>query len=74
MKCDKCGYKVNPGDQVCINCGAPLSQLNAIIQEVDGVYKPVEEKTSKKWVLFIILGVLLFIVVVFLIVYFFVLR
>ena len=73
MKCDKCGYQVNPGDQVCINCGAPLSSENAIIPEVDGVYMTKSEKKNRTWLIFVILGVILFIVIVFLLVRFFVL-
>ena len=46
MKCDNCGYKVNPGDQICINCGAKLSLNNTYMPEVGENY-PKEENNKK---------------------------
>lgn len=44
MKCDKCGFNVNVGDQICINCGQKLSVKNAIIPEIDKVQTEVVNK------------------------------
>ena len=49
MKCEKCGATPNPGDQVCMNCGANLSFENAIVP------------TIPLYVIGVILGVLLII-------------
>ncbi len=61
MKCEKCGATPNPGDQVCINCGAKLSLDNAVVSRVESI--PVEEKKSRK-PLYIIGGIILVIVII----------
>ncbi len=61
MKCDKCGATPNPGDQVCINCGAKLSLDNAIVRNVESV--PAQTKKSHKS-LYLIGGIILVIVII----------
>lgn len=68
MKCDNCGSLVNPGDQVCINCGAKLSSTNAYIPEVgETITKNEEPKKDNK---LFILGVILVVVIVLIIIFF----
>lgn len=68
MKCDKCGFSTNLGDQICINCGATLS-LDHALSKVDQRMSIPEEKSSKKIRIFSILGVLLGVLIAFLIVF-----
>lgn len=68
MKCDKCGYDVNPGDRICLNCGAKLSNNNAVMPEVEKVN--IEEKKDKKnFIILIVLGVIIVIIFVLLFVF-----
>ena len=72
MKCDKCGFKPNPGDQICMNCGAKLSLVNVVVPEVEKVeVEPV--RNTKKIVIISVVGVLLLIILVFVIVRFLIL-
>ena len=73
MKCEKCGFIPNPGDQVCMNCGAKLSLLNAVVPEVEEV-RVEEKKDNKKVIIFTVIGVLVLIVIIFLIVKFLILK
>lgn len=80
MKCDKCGFETNPGDQICINCGSKLSLNNIsndVYKHVDSVKK--EESTSKngdnkKIIIFTSIGILATALVVFVVLKFIVLR
>jgi uncharacterized membrane protein YvbJ len=74
MRCEKCGYVPNPGDQICINCGAKLSLDNAIVPEVEIQTQEENIKDNKKFIIIISLGILALIIVVFLIIKFFVLK
>lgn len=74
MKCDKCGFIPNPGDQVCINCGAKLSLINAVVPELETVNVPDEKKSNKKLVIGAIIGIVVLIVAVFLIIKFVVMK
>ncbi len=74
MKCDNCGFTPNPGDQICINCGAKLSIINAVVPEVDVIESKNDTKNNKKIIIISIIGVLLFIIVVFIIIRIFVLK
>lgn len=80
MKCDKCGFETNPGDQICINCGSKLSLNNIsndVYKHVDSVKK--EESTSKsgdnkKIIIFTSIAILATALVVFVVLKFIVLR
>ena len=74
MKCEKCGFVPNPGDQVCINCGAKLSVINAVVPDVEETLEKKPEKTSdnKKLIIGTILGVVVFVIAVFVVVKIFV--
>lgn len=79
MKCDKCGFTTNPGDQVCINCGSKLSLSNLVsdgYKEVNTIINTESEKKTinKKIIIFTSIGVLILILVVVLILKFLVLR
>ncbi len=67
MKCDKCGFNINPGDQVCMNCGAKLS-LYLKPESPEPLEN--EKKSNSKYLALIIGGVLLFIFLVVLLVIF----
>ncbi len=58
MKCDKCGATTNPGDQICINCGAKLSIENMIMPEVEKVNNIPNKKEISKETLYIVIAVL----------------
>lgn len=69
MKCEKCGFQTNPGDQICINCGAELGINNILIPEVDYTFtnlenKKTEKESSKKFITTCIIGVIIFIIVI----------
>lgn len=74
MKCDKCGFVPNPGDQICINCGAKLSLQNVVIPEVEKVEVPVEKKYNKKLIIIISSASVLAIILIFLIIKFLILK
>ena len=61
MKCEKCGFIPNPGDQICINCGAKLSLTNADVPEIEEIKEPVK-KNNKKYIIGIILGIIVAII------------
>lgn len=72
MKCDKCGFTPNLGDQVCMNCGAKLSSDNALILGVDA-FKLEEEKVKKNNILiviFTVLGIIIISIIIFLVIKF----
>ena len=74
MKCDKCGFIPNPGDQICINCGAKLSTINAVVTEIGEEVKLEEKKDNKKLIFIIIGGIIILIIIIFLIIKFLVLK
>ena len=74
MKCDKCGFVPNPGDQICINCGAKLSLKNVVIPEVEKVEAEEEKKDYKKLVLIVSGIIILAIILIVLIIKFLVLK
>ena len=74
MKCEKCGYAVNPGDQICINCGAKLSLNNLIMPEVENIPIESEKKDNKKIIIITIGAIVIAIVIIFLIIKFLVLK
>ena len=73
MKCDKCGYTPNPGDQICLNCGAKLSLNNAILPEVEEI-KTEEKKSNKKIITIAIISIIIAIILIFLIIKLFILK
>lgn len=75
MKCDKCGYDVYPGDQICMNCGAKLSLNNSVIPELHDLVTPKSDKSKKNIYIIIgtLVGILLLIFLVFIFVKFIVL-
>ncbi len=69
MTCDKCGFKTNPGDQICINCGAELSLNNIVVPNVDLTItmpeqKETEKNDRKKFITICIIGVVAVILLV----------
>ena len=74
MKCEKCGFVPNPGDQICINCGAKLSLKNAVIPEVEKVEFESEKKDYKKLILVVSGIIILAIILIVLIIKFLVLK
>ena len=70
MKCEKCGYTPNPGDQICINCGAKLSISSTLIPEVDIPKEEEKPKKDKKHLIliFTILGIIISIIVIFIVI------
>ncbi len=65
MKCDKCGFEVNPGDQICINCGSKLSEVNMVYPNLETEKKSKKIKNVKKrnTILFYILSVILLLII-----------
>lgn len=75
MKCDNCGFIPNPGDQICINCGAKLSLANAVVPGIEKVKnEPIEKNNITRLIIIISLGILLLAVIVFLIIKYLVLK
>lgn len=75
MRCEKCGFEPNPGDQVCINCGAKLSVINAIVPEIEEIKNNEDtNKDNKKLIIMTSLGIIALIIIVFLIIKFLVLK
>lgn len=76
MKCEKCGFVPNPGDQVCINCGAKLSVINAVVPDVEEITAKTVEKTgnNRKLIMVTIFGVVVLIIAVFVVIKIFVLK
>lgn len=70
MKCDKCGFTPNPGDQICMNCGAKLSSDNATILGVDAFRsdKEKEKKNNMMILIFTILGIIILAIIIFLVI------
>ena len=68
MKCDKCGFIPNPGDQVCINCGAKLSTVNAYVPEIEKTLEPNPKKEDRKVLIYSIASILIAIVIIVLII------
>ena len=61
MKCDKCGFNTNPGDQICINCGAKLNLNNyspEIVQKTEEIVKKDNKKVLIISIISVILGIL----------------
>ena len=71
MKCDKCGFTPNIGDQVCMNCGAKLSSSNASMPGVEA-FKIKEENINKSnkslIVVFTVIGIIIISVIIFLVI------
>lgn len=73
MTCEKCGSKTNPGDQICMNCGAELSLNNVIVPNVDLTItmeesKDPNKKEQKKFLIYCTIGVIALILLVVIIV------
>lgn len=71
MKCDKCGFTPNIGDQICMNCGAKLSIENSSMPGVDAfknTYQKTEKKKNIKIITLTILGIIIFTIITFLII------
>lgn len=60
--CPFCNKEIHDGDQVCVHCGKSILNAPVIYEE--------EMKIKPSIILFTILGVLLFIVIVFLVIWF----
>ncbi len=73
MKCEHCGFIPNPGDQICMNCGAKLPAINAVVPEVEKVISHEEKKDNKKNIILTILSILFAVAVIFLFIKFVVL-
>ncbi len=75
MKCERCGFIPNPGDQICMICGAKLSVKNAVMP---GLEKVSIEKNSKskntKLIILLVGGIILLAVIVFVIIKFLILK
>ncbi|MDE6285274.1 MAG: hypothetical protein K2M17_05965 [Bacilli bacterium] len=74
MKCENCGYVVNPGDQVCIHCGAKLSVANAIMPEVGETVSTNAKNSNRRIFVWTLLGIVVLVVIVFVIIKFVVLK
>lgn len=74
MKCEKCGFIPNPGDQICIKCGAKLSLVNAVMPEIEEVSIEQEKRVNKKFIIGVIAGIVILILIVFLIIKLIVLK
>ena len=70
MKCDKCGFNINPGDQVCMNCGAKLS----LYVEPENSSLKNDKKSKYKYLALIIGGILLIVFFVVILVIFLIIR
>lgn len=71
MTCEKCGSKTNPGDQVCMNCGAELSLNNLVVPNVDltiSMEKEKEQNKQNKFWIYCTIGVVVLILLVVIIV------
>lgn len=66
MKCNKCGFIPNPGDQICMNCGAKLSADNAIVPGVETIEEKenITQKNNKKIIVAILIGLIVLIFIV----------
>lgn len=72
MKCEQCGFIPNPGDQVCINCGAKLSIKNAVMPGVETINIEKNMNNNKKIIpllvsIIIVLSIIIFVIVKFLV-------
>lgn len=72
MKCEQCGFIPNPGDQVCINCGAKLSIKNAVMPGVETINIEKNKNNNKKIIpllvsIIIVLSIIIFVIVKFLV-------
>lgn len=74
MKCEKCGFIPNPGDQVCINCGTKLSVINVVVPEVEKIKIEDNKKHNIIFIILLALGIIMVIIVLFLIIKFLVLK
>lgn len=75
MKCKNCGFEVNPGDQICMNCGAKLSVENTVLPEVEKIPKPTKNcKNNIPTIILITIVILIIIIAVFLIIKYWVLE
>ena len=70
MKCENCGFMANPGDQVCMNCGAKLSLYAS---EENSSLKN-NKKNNSLFVLLLVGGIILAIVLVVLFIKFVILK
>lgn len=68
MKCDNCGFDTNPGDQICINCGAKLSVANQMMPKVEENPTKEEKKQYNKAFIYTIIGIVVSIIIIFLII------
>lgn len=69
MKCQKCGAELTEGMKFCVSCGTPVSgDSNVVVDasettDVGQVAQKPKKKTGRKIVLFLILGVVLYLVI-----------
>ena len=69
MKCQKCGAELTEGMKFCVSCGTPVSgDSNVVVDasettDVGQVAPKPKKKTGRKIVLFLILGVVLYLVI-----------
>lgn len=69
MKCQKCGAELTEGMKFCVSCGTPVSgDSNVVVDasettDVGQVAQKPKKKTRRKIVLFLILGVVLYLVI-----------
>jgi len=74
-KCPFCGRDVNPGDQVCLSCGKKLPNVTMSLSDLSSNHPlPKDNSKMKRIVIFSICFVFVLILVVFLVVWFGILK
>ena len=69
MKCDNCGFMINPGDQKCIKCGARINPMNVIIPGVETIYsEKKKKKLNNKILILVIIGIIVLTITIYFIV------
>lgn len=74
MKCDNCGFIPNPGDTICMKCGARLSSKNAIVPGLEKIEETYKKSNNTKLIVGIILGIVLLALIVFVVIKFLILK
>lgn len=72
MKCENCGFVINPGDQKCIKCGAKINPMNVVMPGVDIIENNLKNnKLNSKLFIITIVGIIVLAILVFIIIKFF---
>lgn len=68
MKCEKCGFTPNPGDQICMKCGSKLSFKNAVMPGLEEIELGTTKNNKPKIGIYIT-GILFVIIIIFVIIF-----